>query len=66
MNTRMNVTVSNVIAQRLIAYKNQTNTDSLPQIYRWLIEGAVLYIDTGKISPMLKVLAEINAEEDNG
>jgi hypothetical protein len=62
----MNVTLSEEIAERLKKYQRQTNTDSLPQVYRWLIEGAVLYIDTGNVSPIFKVLTEINAEENNG
>lgn len=66
MSNRMNVTIDDQIAEQLVKYKTQTATDSLPQVYRWMIEASVMYIEQGKISPMFKVLREINEEENDG
>lgn len=57
---RINITVPLPVNEILKKYQEQTNTDSLPQVYRWLIEGAVLLIEEKKVSPMIKALQEIN------
>ena len=57
---RINLTLPKAINDRVKCYQKQTHTESLPQVYRWLVESMCLYIDKNEVSPMIKVLKELN------